>query len=571
APSAHRFVFDPHVVSRVYAATASGLAISEDHGRTWDWPPAFDGLGLDSLVVGSQPGHLAWLSLAGVLYRSLDDGVTSEIVDFPVRRILADPFAPDELLVQSGSLVWTRRGDLGETMLHVVRFDVGYSVDEIAFAPHEQDLAYTYSALDERFYVSRDGGETFETTAIVPNPLLTQSVRGLRVAGDGTIYLFGDLDAVRSRDGGVTFEPMPVIDAAPTASRLRDLVPDPHDPAALAAAVARNDGGELLLRSADRGATFDAWSTGAVLSVDGFGTVARSPVDANLSLYGGRTIQRRDDSTDACDSTDVLCLRDERFEVSLHFGAPADGTPDIARTVDARSLDSGLFTFFDADNWEVLVKVLDGCGLNDRFWVLAAATTDQAYTLRLTDRASGIVREYVNAPGRRSPAIIDTDAFASCDAATSAPVSPAAAPSIAASPAPSRSIDSAAVRTTATSAKVDGCPNDRLCLQEGRFEVAVRWRDTGGTEGDGQPVDVRSADSGLFTFFDPSNWELMVKVLDACDFNGRYWVLGAATTDVGYDLVVTDTTDGAEQVYSNPLGTVSPAIIDVEAFACAVP
>ena len=562
APPAYQFVFDPHVVGQIYAATPSGLAVSEDHGRTWDWPLAFDGLHLEAFVVGSQPGHLAWLSFAGVLYRSLDGGMTAEVIDSQVQRILADPFVPGDLLVQTGASAWTRRGDLGETVLHGVDFDVLFAVDEIAFAPHEQGLAYAYSSVDERFYVSRDGGATFGTTAIVPNLLATQSARGLRVARDGTIYLFGALDAVRSRDGGVTFEPIPVIEAAPTASRIRALVPDPHDPAVLIAAVARDDGGALVLRSIDRGASFDAWSTGAVLSVDGFGTVGRSPVDPNLSLYGGRTIQRRDESTDACASAGVLCLRDERFEVSLHFGDPADGTPGIALTVDARSDDSGLFTFFDADNWELLVKVLDGCGLNDRFWVLAAATTDQAYTLRVADRDSGTVREYVNAPGRRSPAILDTDAFATCDAA-----SPARVPS-----GPASSILPAAVSATATAiAPEDDCASGRLCLQDGRFEVAVRWRDAGGAEGDGQPVDVRSADSGLFTFFDPSNWELMVKVLDACALNGRYWVLGAATTDVGYDLVVTDTTSGAEQIYSNPVGTVSPAIIDVEAFACSVP
>ena len=76
--------------------------------------------------------------------------------------------------------------------------------------------------------------------------------------------------------------------------------------------------------------------------------------------------------------------------------------------------------------------------------------------------------------------------------------------------------------------------------------------------GNGEPVAIQSDDSGLFTFFDPSNWELMVKVLDAYGINGHVWVLGAATTNVVYDFVVTDTMTGAERIYSNTLGELAP-------------
>ena len=45
----------------------------------------------------------------------------------------------------------------------------------------------------------------------------------------------------------------------------------------------------------------------------------------------------------------------------------------------------------------------------------------------------------------------------------------------------------------------------------------------------------------MFQFFEPDNWEMLIKVLDGCRTNGRIWVLGAATTDLGYRIVVTDT------------------------------
>jgi hypothetical protein len=76
--------------------------------------------------------------------------------------------------------------------------------------------------------------------------------------------------------------------------------------------------------------------------------------------------------------------------------------------------DSGLLWFFHPDNWEMLVKVLDGCALNEHFWVFAAATTTVEYTLRVTDTATGEVREYLNAAGTPASALTDTEAFAAC-------------------------------------------------------------------------------------------------------------------------------------------------------------
>jgi subtilisin family serine protease len=73
--------------------------------------------------------------------------------------------------------------------------------------------------------------------------------------------------------------------------------------------------------------------------------------------------------------------------------------------------DSGLFWFFAPANLEVLVKVLDGCGLNQRHWVFAAATTSVEYRLRVTDTATGAVRVYENVLGVSSPAVTDTAAF----------------------------------------------------------------------------------------------------------------------------------------------------------------
>ena len=50
--------------------------------------------------------------------------------------------------------------------------------------------------------------------------------------------------------------------------------------------------------------------------------------------------------------------------------------------------DTGAFWFFDPENVELAVKVLDGRAINGRFWVYFGALTDVGYTLRVTDTAA---------------------------------------------------------------------------------------------------------------------------------------------------------------------------------------
>lgn len=107
-----------------------------------------------------------------------------------------------------------------------------------------------------------------------------------------------------------------------------------------------------------------------------------------------------------------------------------------------------------------------------------------------------------------------------------------------------------------------------LCLGEGRFKVTIDWRDFADQVGVGQLVENgTSADSGLFYFFDANNWEMLVKVINGCAFNGNYWVFAAATTNVEYTLRVADTQTGDIFTFTNPLGEPSAALTDTAAFA----
>jgi hypothetical protein len=60
---------------------------------------------------------------------------------------------------------------------------------------------------------------------------------------------------------------------------------------------------------------------------------------------------------------------------------------------------TGAFWFFNPGNTEVIVKVLDGTGINGHYWVFLGSLTDQAYTATVTDTVTGQVWTHVNPAG----------------------------------------------------------------------------------------------------------------------------------------------------------------------------
>jgi hypothetical protein len=93
-----------------------------------------------------------------------------------------------------------------------------------------------------------------------------------------------------------------------------------------------------------------------------------------------------------------------------------------------------------------------------------------------------------------------------------------------------------------------------LCLGEGsRFQAEVTWTVPDLGSGRGQAVPL-TGDTGLFWFFDNSNLELMVKVLDGRQVNGHFWVYFGSLSNVAYTLTVKDTQTGAQEIYQNSPG-----------------
>ena len=160
------------------------------------------------------------------------------------------------------------------------------------------------------------------------------------------------------------------------------------------------------------GATSELRSPTHAWSTPGFYDVTLTVSDGSSSDSASRTVlvEAAAPAGSCGFDEETTCLQDSRFEVKANWWS-ADGESGPGRVVYAGTNDSGVFRFFDPLNWEILIKVLDGCGINGRMWVLGAATTDLAYRILVTDTITGESRSYVNEPGRPAPAIVDTEAF----------------------------------------------------------------------------------------------------------------------------------------------------------------
>lgn len=108
----------------------------------------------------------------------------------------------------------------------------------------------------------------------------------------------------------------------------------------------------------------------------------------------------------------TLCLNGGRFEVGATFKTPM-GATGVAQAT-ALTNDSGTFYFFDPNNVELVVKVLDGCALSSSYWIFGAGLTNLEVELRVRDTESGTVKTFRNPAGQPFQPILDVTSFATC-------------------------------------------------------------------------------------------------------------------------------------------------------------
>jgi len=375
------------------------------------------------------------------------------------------------------------------------------------------------------------------------------------------------------------------------------------------------------------------------------------PVGEALTASLGVEVLSEDDSrANVCASGDPfeLCLGEDRFAVTVDFFDPKGGGWTAAR-VTPFSRDTGFFTFFDETNVEVMVKVLDACGVNRHHWVFAGGATDLGIRLTVLDNATERRAVYRTVGGRPFRAITELRAFP-CPEGTGRshaatvrtslpPPSPPTTAGLEVLPsmvlagqqvtfrvesdgrpnrytwvingAPSRTnapvlhwtfrkpgavdvqVDVAAADGAGrylgppvrVRSRVEVIPvghpdagacrfpgSSKLCLHDGRFSVTAEYQDPKTAEWKPAAANSLTRDAGYYTFLQPGNVEIFLKVLDACATNGRYWVYMGGATDLALRVKVEHQpeAEGAVRAWDRETSR-GPfvAVRDNSAFACS--
>ncbi|HEX3526993.1 MAG TPA: ELWxxDGT repeat protein [Thermoanaerobaculia bacterium] len=256
-------------------------------------------------------------------------------------------------------------------------------------------------------------------------------------------------------------------------------------------------------------------------------------------------------------SPNRLCLSGGRYQVEAAW-LTAQGQSGTGTAVPL-SADTGYFWFFSDSNVEVIVKVLDGQGVNGHVWVFYGALSNVEYNLTVTDTQTGLTRRYFNPLGQLA-SVGDTHAFGPLGASEANPPLPAAV----AAPSPLPLVSTRQGRAATVPCEPAA---QRLCLGDGRFAVEVTWKDFQGNTGQGTavPLSTDTGTTGSFWFFNASNVELVVKALDGTPVNGHFWLFYGALSNVEYTLTVTDTQTGKMKIYTNPSGRFA-SVADTLAF-----
>jgi hypothetical protein len=114
---------------------------------------------------------------------------------------------------------------------------------------------------------------------------------------------------------------------------------------------------------------------------------------------------------------------------------------------------------------------------------------------------------------------------------------------------------------------------DTACLLNGKFKVEVTWQTASGT-GAAQVMyfngeRAENVESVFFWFFNASNFEMGVKMVDACvpPYN-RFWAFVSGLTSQGYTVTITKMSTGQTKTYTNAVNEIPTTDADTDAFTC---
>mgnify|MGYP001608670311 CR=1 FL=1 len=250
----------------------------------------------------------------------------------------------------------------------------------------------------------------------------------------------------------------------------------------------------------------------------------------------------------------TLCLEGGRFQVQASW-RDFSGTSGEATAVQLTP-ETGYFWFFDDQNVEMILKVLDGTGTNEHHWVYYGALSNVEYSLTVTDGVTGAAKRYFN-PAARFASTGDIYAFGPLGAHPQELQN--GLHSLA-------GLDVAPLSGIGVASASGNCipAPTRFCILDGRFAVEATWRDFSGNSGTAYASTLTN-DTGYLWFFDESNVEVVLKAIDGSGSNGHYWIYYGALSNVEYTITVTDTVAQTSRQYHNLLGSFG-SFGDIEAF-----
>ena len=235
----------------------------------------------------------------------------------------------------------------------------------------------------------------------------------------------------------------------------------------------------------------------------------------------------------------TLCLQGKRFKVQVSWTNQFDGSSGGGLAIPSTD-STGFFYFTDPSNYELIIKILPFAPVVKVFY---GELTNLHFAVTVTDTSNGAVKTYQNTAG--DCGAIDENAFtAAAPHLAGAGSDTLNAPGVLSAPA----TPGTAIEKSGTCAP----SSNTLCLLNRRFAVQMTWMNQfNGASGAGTPRSL-SGQSGLFTFTDPTDVELVMKMVD---FGDRTAFFYGALSDFEYDITVHDTIGGTTKTYHNPAGT----------------
>jgi hypothetical protein len=258
-----------------------------------------------------------------------------------------------------------------------------------------------------------------------------------------------------------------------------------------------------------------------------------------------------------------ICLNNGRFNVTIDWTTPF-GNSGPAK-MHRISPDAAYGTFFNDNNAEVFIKVLDACSFNpyNDFWVFSTHLSNVEYTITVTDTQTNQVRTTFNPQGYIAPAILATNTiFTECGSGDGSGLPPSEFLDTRSLPPNANPI----VEEYIDPSVIGACIPDQntMCLNNGRFRVHATFENFQGGGGDAKQWQLTN-ESGYSTFFNDSNVELFFKVHPACvDPWNNSWVFAGGLTNVPVEFYVEDTAFGKVYHVTNPSGRPFSTVLDTD-------